>query len=280
MTPRSAVHLGMNDDLAGPRKQRWTPDWGRSVGRATRAYFASDASRRLQTALGLLWLLDGALQFQPFMYSRGFVRALLADASGQPPWFASSIKWGADLAQANLTLWNTLFALTQVFIGLGLLHRRIVRVALMGSLAWAFIVWWFGEAFGMLLTNAPSPLAGAPGPVLLYAIVALMAWPTDRPAGLLGVRGARTAWATLWVLMAWMWLLGSNSSEDAIRRAIEAAPSGAGWLTALQAGVASATSGNGLPIGSHSQSSRPQSAPPRASTGGRSRSSHWESPSS
>jgi hypothetical protein len=28
--------------------------------------------RRLQVALGLIWLLDAALQYQPFMFGRGF----------------------------------------------------------------------------------------------------------------------------------------------------------------------------------------------------------------
>ena len=36
-----------------------------------RSYFASDSRRTVQTVLGLLWLLDGALQFQSFMYSKG-----------------------------------------------------------------------------------------------------------------------------------------------------------------------------------------------------------------
>ncbi len=36
-----------------------------------RVYFASDTRRALQTVLGLIWLLDGALQFQSFMYGKG-----------------------------------------------------------------------------------------------------------------------------------------------------------------------------------------------------------------
>lgn len=238
----------MNNDASSPGTQVRRHARGRPVVRAIRAYFGYDTSRTLQTALGLLWLLDGALQFQPFMYSHGFVRVLLDGGSGQPSWLTSSIRWSADVAQTNLALWNTLFALTQVLIGIGLLHRRTVRIALAVSLAWALIVWWVGEAFGMLFTNTASPLAGAPGPVLLYAIVALTAWPTDQPGGLLGVRGARAAWATLWLVAAWMWLLNANSSADATRRAVDAAPSGTGWLSALQAAVASATNENGLPI--------------------------------
>ena len=57
------------------------------------AYFASDHRRAIQTALGLVWLLDGGLQLQSFMYSQGFVQFLRANAAGQPGWLASSIEW-------------------------------------------------------------------------------------------------------------------------------------------------------------------------------------------
>ncbi|MGH2859036.1 MAG: hypothetical protein ACRDMJ_16295, partial [Solirubrobacteraceae bacterium] len=79
-----------------------------------RAYFASDLPRTLQTCLGLLWLLDGALQFQSFMYSKGLIDMLSQMISGQPPWLQSTMRWSSHLAAQNLTVYNTLFALTQV----------------------------------------------------------------------------------------------------------------------------------------------------------------------
>jgi hypothetical protein len=45
-----------------------------SIWIAVRAYFASDARTAIQTVLGLIWLLDRPLQFQSFMYSKGFIR--------------------------------------------------------------------------------------------------------------------------------------------------------------------------------------------------------------
>ncbi len=141
--------------------------------------------------LGLIWLLDGGLQFQSFMYSHGFIDMLRTMAAGQPQWLASSIDWGARLTGHDLTVYNTLFALVQVGIGLGLLYRPSVKAALVVSFAWSLFVWWFGEAFGMLFMNMAQPLTGAPGAVILYAIVGLVVWPAERPGGLLGIRGAR-----------------------------------------------------------------------------------------
>jgi hypothetical protein len=213
-----------------------------------RAYFASDASRTMQTALGLIWLLDGGLQFQSFMYGKGFIQMLTGMAAGQPGWLHDSVVWGAQTLQSNQTLWNTLFALTQVVIGLGLLYRPTVKPALALSFFWALIVWWFGEAFGMMFMLMASPLTGAPGAVSLYALVAAIAWPSARPGGLLGVRGARLAWGGLWLLMAWLWLEAPSSSANAISGAIKAAPSGMSWLSTVQNWATTATKGNGLPI--------------------------------
>lgn len=212
-----------------------------------RQYFASDSRRAFQTVLGVIWLLAGALQFQPFMYSTGFIQTLTDTASGQPHRLASSMIWAAHIAQHSLTLFNTLFALVQVAIGLGLLYRPTVKPAIALSLAWSLIVWWFAEGFGMLFAGTASPLTGAPGAVLLYAVIALLVWPTDRPGGLLGARGARVTWGALWLAAAWMWLLPSNSSANAVGTAIMSAP-GAGWLHSLQSSAASAANGHGLVI--------------------------------
>jgi hypothetical protein len=152
-------------------------------------YFWSDAARGVQTVLGLIWLLDGGLQFQGFMYSHAFPQGLAGAAAGQPGWLHDSIIWAVKIANGNLGVWNTLFALTQVLIGFGLLYRPTVKLTLAGSFAWVLVVLWFGEAFGGLFNNTAQPLTGAPGGVLMYALIGLVAWPNGRPGGLLGVLG-------------------------------------------------------------------------------------------
>jgi hypothetical protein len=221
---------------------------GRPVPARLRAYFWSDNVRRVQTLLGLFWLLDGGLQFQSFMYSHGFPALLYAGAQGQPGWVHDSIIWGAKLANGDLGVWNTLFALSQVLIGLGLLYRPLVKPAIAGSLAWALIVWWFGEAFGMMFMTMAQPLTGAPGGVLMYGLIGLVAWPNGRVGGLLGSRGAKVMWASLWIVMAWLWLLAANSSANATTGALTATDSGIGWLNSIQSHLAHAARGDGLPI--------------------------------
>ncbi|MFZ2052331.1 MAG: hypothetical protein WB698_11250 [Solirubrobacteraceae bacterium] len=219
-----------------------------SLATRLRDYFFSDSRRSLQTVVGLIWLLDGGLQFQSFMYSHGFIEMLTGMTPGQPGWISGSVNWAAHTAEHHLDVYNTLFALVQCFIGLGLLYRRTVKPALAVSFAWALVVWWFGEAFGMMFMSMASPLTGAPGAVLLYALIGLIVWPNDRPGGLLGVRGARTAWATLWLVMAWLWLEAPSSNASAISQSIKAAPSGMSWLSSLQEWLAKGLHGNGVAL--------------------------------
>ena len=109
-------------------------------------------------------------------------------------------------------------------------------------------MWWFGEAFGMLFMNMAQPLTGAPGAVLMYALIGLLAWPNGRRGGLLGIRGAKTMWAALWLVMAWLWLLAPNSSANATHDALTATDPGMGWLSSVQSHLASAAKGDGLVI--------------------------------
>lgn len=211
-----------------------------------REYFFSDPTRTAQTVLGLIWLLDAGLQFQSFMYSRGFISMVTTMAAGQPHWLSSSIRWAATLTGHDLTVYNTLFALIQLAIAVGILWRPTVKQALILSFGWAVFVWWFGEAFGMLFMNMAAPFTGAPGAVIVYALIGLIVWPNGRPGGLVGVRGARIIWATLWLLCSYLWLLQASAAPNAIHDMINAAPSGMSWLSSLQDGFASVTQGDGL----------------------------------
>ena len=234
---------------ATPPRLPARPDFTRRTLTRGRRYFASDSQRTFQTVLGLIWLLDGVLQFQPFMYGNGFIHSLTGLESGQPHWLAASIGWAAHVYASPASLFNTLAALIQVLIGLGLLYRRTVKPAIALSVAWAVAVWWAGEGFGMVFAGSANPLTGAPGAVVLYAIIALIVWPNHnaRAGGLLGIRGAKAAWATLWMVMAWAWLLPANSSANATADAIMSAP-GSGWLRSLQTSVASGARGHGAAI--------------------------------
>ena len=150
--------------------------------------------------LGLIWLLDGGLPVSGIRVFPWVPADARRDGLRPTGWLHDSLTWGARLANGNLAVWNTLFALTQVLLGFGILYRPLVKLALAGSFVWVLIVWWFGEAFGMLFMDMAQPLTGAPGGVLMYALIGLLVWPNGRPGGLLGIRGAKIMWCALWML--------------------------------------------------------------------------------
>ena len=107
-------------------------------------------------------------------------------------------------------LLNTIFATIQLLLAIGIAWRPTVRVALAASIAWSLGVWWFGEGLGMVLTSGASPVNGAPGAVIIYALLAVLLWPADRTAvGAVhrGPRGgrpvARALWLVLWLSLAY-----------------------------------------------------------------------------
>ena len=187
----------------------------------------------LQVALGGIWLLDGALQLQPFMFTKGFVTGVLApSAVGNIGLVAHPALAIARAMVPEIATWNALFAAIQLLLGVGIivgaLARRssLLRLVLAGSFAWAGLVWWLGEGLGGVLTGT-SPLAGAPGAVALYAVAGLVVWPgDDTRAPLLASRFSRAAWAALWVLNALLLLEPVNQGRDAVSSVISEASAG------------------------------------------------------
>ena len=216
---------------------------------------APDARRLLQLALAGIWLLDGVLQYQAFMYSKDFTDMLSGTASGNPGVVAHPVTWNATLVQHHLVLLNTIFATIQVLLGLGIAWRPTVRMALAASIAWSLGVWWFGEGLGMVLTGDASPVNGAPGAVILYALLAVLLWPADRPGRLapfvaaraVGAQVARALWLVLWLSLAWFALLPGNRAPQALHDMIAGMTDGEpGWLAALDRGGASLVAHQGL----------------------------------
>jgi hypothetical protein len=147
-----------------------------------------------------VWLLDAALQYQPFMFGRGFaVQVIEPAAAGNPAAIARPMVWGAHVIAAHPVLWNALFATVQLALALGLFRRRTVKLALAGTVGWSLGVWWLGEGLGGIFSGA-GPVAGAPGAALLYALLAVLLWPGGAEAGSVARSSiARGAAADVWI---------------------------------------------------------------------------------
>ncbi len=231
---------------------------------------ALDPRRKLQLALGVLWLLDGILQYQPSMFTKGFPQMLADSAQGNPAVVAAPITWSAGLIGHHVALLNAIFATVQVALGLGIAWRPALRLALAGSVAWSVAVWWLGEGFGGILAGTASPVDGAPGAVILYAVLAVLLWPADRDpadrdpadrdpadrdpaarfvaARAIGRRYARLTWLAVWGSMTAFALLPASRAPQAISGMIaDMSPGEPTWLAWIDTRLAAALSHQGLP---------------------------------
>ena len=227
---------------------------GRLRSEAQPAAARPDTRRALQLGLAAIWLLDGVLQYQSFMYTKAFGRMLAGTAASNPSVIARPINWDATLVEHHLVLINTAFATVQLLLGLGIAFRPTLRLALAASIAWALGVWWFGEGLGGILDGGASPLNGAPGAVIIYALIAVLLWPADRDAcapfvaaRAVGAHVARALWLVLWLSLAYFALTPANRAPQALNGMITGMESGQpGWLSSIDRGAASLVANQGL----------------------------------
>ena len=208
--------------------------------------------RGIQIVLGLLWLLDGLLQFQRAMLTPRFAVEVIAPAgAGEPGFIAGPVGELVRIILHQPVMMDVAFGLIQLALGAGILYARTARRALAASVAWAVLVWYLGEGLGGLAGGSSSLLTGAPGAALLYAVLALAAWPrhdgaaaADRPP-----RWTAAAWAALWLGGAVLQLLPGRDTNASIAMSLAMNASGAPpWLAPIDAHLAALVPGSGVSI--------------------------------
>jgi hypothetical protein len=229
-----------------------SPDLALTATGSRLAALADKGARRwLQLALAAIWLLDAILQLQSFMFTKGFGQTLAATAAGNPAVVADPITWSARLVEAHPTWTNAAFASVQMFLALGIAWRPTLKAALAASVAWSLGVWWLGEGLGGVLIGTASPVSGAPGAVLIYALLAVLLWPAETEGAFvaarpLGVRSARLAWLVLWGSLAYFAAQSANRTAQGLHGMLSGMTAGEpDWVASLDRGAASLLAGQG-----------------------------------
>ena len=212
-----------------------------------------DAGRRLRLALAAIWLLDAALQYQPFMFTKAFGQSLAESAQGNPAVIADPITWSAGIVEHNPVVTNAAFATIQLLLAIGIAWRPTVKLALAASVAWSVAVWWLGEGLGGVLAGGASLWDGAPGAVIIYALLAVLLWPADRDDSALFVAGrpfgrlpARLLWLVLWGSMAFFALQAESAAPQGLHDMLSSMASGEpGWVASIDHGAATLVAQHG-----------------------------------
>lgn len=214
----------------------------------------------MQLVLATLWLLDGILQLQSFFFTRSFGLQMISGmSSGNPSVIARPITWSAAAIGHHSVLTDAIFAVIQITIAFLIAWRPTVKIGLTISIVWSLGVWWIGEGFGGIVNGTANPVNGAPGAVILYALLAVLLWPKDRvatrtapfvAARWVGEPVAKAIWVLLWASLAYFAVLGPNRSPRHLHDLIGGEASGEPrWLASVDRHAASMTDHRGLLVG-------------------------------
>ncbi|SJK85234.1 hypothetical protein [Cuniculiplasma divulgatum] len=131
----------------------------------------------IRLVLGILWIVDGILQFQPEM-PYGFLSVVI-----EPSIQAINNVGVERFLMIAYNIWllhpfqfDALSGSLQIFIGAAyLLNRstRALKYISFISIIWALVIWIFGEGLGGIPESGVSLLTGFPGSALIYIIIAV-----------------------------------------------------------------------------------------------------------
>jgi hypothetical protein len=207
-------------------------------------------------ALATIWLLDGILQLQAFFFTKSFGLQMISGmSSGNPSVVAHPIRWSGTLIGHHAVMTDGAFALIQCGLGLAIAWRPTVKIGLGLSIAWSLAVWWIGEGLGGVLNGTANPVNGAPGAVILYALLAVLLWPSDRKGSSptfiagrsVGEGIAKAIWLVLWGSLAYFAVLGPNRSSQSLRSLLVTESSGEPtWVAWMDHKAASLVNHHGL----------------------------------
>ena len=177
------------------------------------------SKRRAEVVLGLLWLIDAVFQLQPQMFSAKFAKTvLLPVAQSQPLFVSSPIRFAVKIFLVDPILFNSLFVLAQLLIGVFIINKNTAKIGLRLSVFWAVLVWIFGEGYGGIFSGHALMLMGETGAAIVYAILAmalLISYRKPKKAKFIFAYWLIFFWCIIWLSGAIYQLLpGQNTAYD------------------------------------------------------------------
>jgi nitrite reductase (NO-forming) len=123
----------------------------------------------VRITFGVIWLIDGALEWQPADF-HNFLQLITAMSQGQPAPLAAVISAGQAVVAVNPILANGMLAALETAIGLSLITNSLSRWGLRISALLAALIWVFGQGLGMVFMAGATDIQSGP----LYVLVSLM----------------------------------------------------------------------------------------------------------
>jgi cytochrome oxidase Cu insertion factor (SCO1/SenC/PrrC family) len=194
----------------------------------------------LRLAFGLLWIVDGVLQFQPAMPLGMADQVVRPATEGTPGWLhhlmsASVGTWDRHPLSVGIAV-----GFLQLAIGALLLvtRGRLSRLVGLLSVGWGVVVWVVGNGMGGIFSPSSSLYFGWPGAIVVYLIAGVfLAGPPRWFPEVFSVVAQRLVGAMLFVGFVLTWTAHDwTSGKDNPLTSMGASMGAAGqprWLSAL-----------------------------------------------
>ncbi len=139
-------------------------------------WVSGKAARWLRISVGAMFLLGAVLQAIPsagYWSATGLFNLFSGIASGgMPSWVASPVQSLAIWVPPHASVVNAAIIVVLVVVGVGLIAGVFPRAIVSAALVVSFLMWWFGQGFGVFGGTGTDPNTAA---VLLVLLAA--AWP-------------------------------------------------------------------------------------------------------
>ncbi len=147
------------------------------IGRIFRKDQKSSLPSALRLIIGILWVVDGILQFQPEM-PYGFLSFVIGPSiqSINNLSVENFLMIGYNLWLIHPFQFDALSGALQIFIGFSYLindKRKALKYISIFSIIWSLVIWVFGEGFGGIPESGVSLLKGFPGSALIYILLSI-----------------------------------------------------------------------------------------------------------
>ncbi len=129
---------------------------------------------RLVIYLGIFWIIDGLLQFQPKLLTSNFITEVIQPTlKNSPSQIEKLSSFLSHIFLLNPIIFGILIGLIQISIGCLIISKKYRMAGLYSSLIWSIFVWIFGQGLGDIFNHKFNFLMGSPGPSLFYILVSI-----------------------------------------------------------------------------------------------------------
>ena len=131
----------------------------------------SEIKSFMRVVFGGVWLIDGALKFQPGM-TEIFVSMIQQAGQGQPAWLMPWFNFWMSVVGQNPVFWVYLIGIGELLLGLALVFGFVRKITYISGAALSLVIWGVPEGFGG--PYGPSSTDIGTGIIYCFMFIALM----------------------------------------------------------------------------------------------------------